>query len=246
MLKADGINCEVETGHAFDLAGGSSEILHINDLKGRQKLLKDYQIMVLSGGFSYGDHVRSGVVLARELTIEIGDNLREFIHQGGLILGVCNGFQVLGETGLLPEGIQSPDRITLTNNNIGHFRCDWTNLKTEKLSVCQFIAQTPAMVRMMVAHGEGRFYSTDQVVKNIENNKQVVFRYVNEGGNVTMDYPDNPNGSINAIAGLTDPTGRILGMMPHPERPSYNRKTGLFLPAGLELFQGMVNFTRQV
>src|SRR5579884_2723875 len=251
VIKTDGTNCDQETMYAFELAGASSKLVHMNELiKGDTKLC-DYQILAYSGGFSHGDDIASGKVLAVDIMSNLGDQMYEFKEQKkGLILGVCNGFQVLVRTGLLPFGKLGEMSATLTHNDVGHFRCDWTQLKVEK-SANPMLAALPEIVTYQVAHGEGKCYTNERVLENIEGEGLVAFRYVDRLGNPTQEYDANPNGSLNAIAGLTDPSGRILGLMPHPERfvkvtqyPNWRREPNIE-PQGLPLFKGMVDYARQ-
>jgi phosphoribosylformylglycinamidine synthase subunit PurQ / glutaminase len=258
VLQVDGVNCDRETADAWKLAGGEPEFVHINDfLLTPTKRLKDYQALLLSGGFSYGDYLKAGTVFGQELIIGLGDQLREFVHKGGMTLGICNGFQVLVRCGMLPKGrINTPDTMnqvdaTLINNSVGHFRADWVNMVVEKDTPCEFLRAMPNRVKYMVAHGEGRFHATSDVLSEIEAQKLVAFRYVDRLGAHTMEYPMNPNNSINAIAGVCDPSGRILGLMPHPERfvlkEQYDnwRREDLGKPHGLVLFEAMVKYARE-
>ncbi len=224
VLKTDGINCDEETSFAFNLAGGDAKIVHVNDLRNKKDNLSNYQILAIPGGFSHGDDVVSGKILAIELASFFSEELKKFIsRKGTLIIGICNGFQVLVRTGLLPFGKLGKMSATLTNNDSGHFECRWVNLKIETKSKCVFLnnltmKQFNNIVSYQVAHGEGKFFTDPQTLREIEKQKLVVFRYADGNGKPTQKYPDNPNGALNAIAGITDPTGRILGLMPHPER----------------------------
>lgn len=255
VLKTDGVNCDEELAYSFELAGGESQHVHINELIAGDRRLKDYQILALPGGFSYGDDIASGRVLANELAFRLRDEVHDFVEtRKGLVLGICNGFQVLVRTGLLPykkliRNLKDMD-VTLDFNNIGHFDCRWVNLSVED-SKCEFTKGMDKVVSMQVAHGEGKFYTTPGTLKEIEVQSLVAFRYTNRLGNPTMEVPFNPNGSVNSIAGITDLTGRILGLMPHPERfviktqhPNWRRTPGL-KPQGLPLFEGMVSYAKE-
>lgn len=225
VLKTDGTNCDEETKFAFELANGDPKIVHINELRSKKESLKNYQILALPGGFSYGDDIVSGKILATELTSFFAEELQEFIDgKNTLIIGICNGFQTLVRTGLLPFAKIGKMEVTLTNNDSGKFECRWINLKVEK-SKCVFLNNLTieqfnnnSIVSFQVAHGEGKFLAGPETIKKIEDKGLVTFRYADENGNPTQKYPQNPNGAINAIAGICDPTGRILGIMPHPER----------------------------
>lgn len=254
VLKTDGINCDEELAYSFELAGGEPQYVHINELIGKEARLSDYQILAIPGGFSYGDDIASGRVLANELTSRLRDEVQEFVEtKKGLVLGICNGFQVLVRTGLLPNRrlINTLDDMgaTLDFNNSGHFECRWVNLAVED-SKCEFTKNMDKIVSIQVAHGEGNFYAQPETLQDIEAQRLVAFRYCDVLGNPTQEYPLNPNGSINAIAGITDTTGRILGLMPHPERfvvrtqhPNWRRLENL-RPQGLPLFEGMVSYAK--
>lgn len=217
VLTTDGVNCNHETAYAFELAGGRPEQVHVNKLRSQPTLLENYQILALPGGFSYGDDVGSGRILAVELIAWLGQSLQAFVTRGGLIIGICNGFQVLVKTGLLPRTVLGHQEATLTDNDVGHFRCDWVELRIEP-SPCLFTQDlTGRVITLPVAHGEGKFIASDQTVQGIEDDHLVVIRYSSQAEPI-MEYPANPNGSVNAIAGVCDPTGQILGLMPHPER----------------------------
>lgn len=254
VLKTDGINCDEETAFAFNLVGGVAKIVHVNDLRSRRDNLSKYQILAIPGGFSYGDDVVSGKILAIELASFFSKELTKFIaRKNTLIIGVCNGFQVLIRTGLLPFGKLGEMSATLTNNDSGHFECRWVNLRIENKSHCVFLnnstmKQFDNLVSYQVAHGEGKFFTDPQTLKKIEQQGLVALRYVNENGKPTQKYPANPNGALNAIAGITDPTGRILGLMPHPERfvkveqhPNWRRIPNL-QPQGLPIFENMIKY----
>lgn len=249
ILKTDGINCDEETANAFETAGGQAEIVHVNQFRSKEDSLKNYQILTIPGGFSYGDDVFSGKILALELNSFLEDEIREFVYtKESLILGICNGFQVLVRTGLLPFGEIGQMKATLAHNESGHFECRWVNLNVETGSACSFLAGMDDFVSYQVAHGEGKFYAQPDVIEKIETDNLVVFRYANSLNNPTQDYPSNPNGSINAIAGVCDPTGRVLGLMPHPERfvrqyqyPNWRQKRD-HIPQGLQFFEKLVDY----
>ena len=253
ILQSDGTNCDNELFYAFKKVGGSPEFVHVNELRDKSRSLKDFDILALPGGFSYGDDIASGKILAIELISFLKAEIEKFKSGGGLIIGICNGFQTLVRTGLLPFGNLGKMDATLDNNDSGHFECRWIDLKSEK-SKCVFLKNS-YKGHFAVNHGEGKFFSQPSVIKKIEDQNLVVFRYVDESGNPTQEYPENPNGSINAIAGVTDPTGRILGMMPHPEKfvdstqyPNWRRETLLQAqdkPHGLFIFEDMVNYVKE-
>ncbi len=218
VLRADGINCDEETFHAFANAGAECAMVHINQLRRGEEKLAGYQILALPGGFSYGDDVHSGKVLAVELISFLKEQLTEFVDKGKLIIGICNGFQVLTGTGLLPYSRPGAVKTALMANGSGHFECRWVNLLVENTKCVFTRGMSGKVISMQVANGGGKFYTTPQTLRDIEDRGQIVFRYAGNDGRPTLSYPANPNGSLNAIAGICDSTGRIMGIMPHPER----------------------------
>ncbi len=219
VLRAAGTNCDKETIFAFEQAGATAEPVHINRLRETPNLLNDYQILVLAGGFSFGDDISAGKIFAVRLRHELGPQLAQFVQSDKLVLGICNGFQILVKAGLLPEpniNGQFIQKVTLSDNDSGRFQDQWVWLKSCSKK-CVFIGPDE-MIYLPIAHGEGKFIPHDDAtLAQLKANDQIVFRYVDEQGN-TGDYPINPNGSIDHIAGICDPSGRILGLMPHPER----------------------------
>lgn len=259
ILTTDGTNCDEELFYAFEKYGGDPKYVHVNQLRDKSQHLKNYQILALPGGFAYGDDVVSGKILAVELISFLKDQLQEFINKEGLVLGVCNGFQVLVRTGLLPFGNLGKMDATLAQNGSGHFECRFVKIKIEKSQarfLDPYVGQT---LDIAVNHGEGRFFARAQNLAKIERQKLVFCRYVDEAGEKTQKYPSNPSGSIKAIAGVCDPTGRILGLMPHPEKiidttqhPNWRRimiekgRPALrSLGAGRFIFEGMIKFVKQ-
>ncbi len=252
LLRTDGTNCDNETSYAFEKAGAECKMVHVNQLRTGEEDLSHYQLLVLSGGFSYGDDVHSGKILAVELTSFLKESLQSFVDSGKPILGICNGFQVLVRTGLLPDGRMGHINSTLMNNDSGRFECRWINTKVEE-SPCIFTrGMTGSIISMQSAHGEGKFFTDQEQLKKLENSNRVVFRYVNDSGSPTMEYPYNPNGSLNSIAGICDETGLVLGLMPHPERfvelhqhPNW-RRGHLESAHGLPVFINAVNYCQQM
>lgn len=220
VIRTAGTNCDAETLFAFEQCGSEGELVHINNLIAGEHNLADYQIMAIPGGFTYGDDVASGKVFAIELAQALGDMIQGFVDKGGLVIGICNGFQVLVKTGLLPDAkfTKSDDRpLTLTHNDSHKFEDRWVWLKADSNTKCVF-AEGEEMVYFPSAHGEGKLVArTPEIISDLEKNGQVVYRYVNKDGS-TPSYPADPNGSIGHIAGICDKTGRIFGLMPHPER----------------------------
>ena len=244
VLKTEGTNCDHESVHAFEVAGARAELVHVTELRSREKKLSDFHIVMIPGGFSYGDHIASGKAFAVELQTQLRPEIEDFVHdREGLALGVCNGFQVLVRGGLLPESAKFEQTATLTVNDSGEFECREVLLRAES-NRCVFIEDSEALLRLPVAHGEGKFEAPDQRLRELVENQQVVFRYADEFGVPTEAYPDNPNGSEGGIAGICDETGRILGMMPHPERRIFDHYPGK-PPDGQPIFQGMVDYVKK-
>jgi phosphoribosylformylglycinamidine synthase subunit PurQ / glutaminase len=217
ILKTDGTNCDQETAYAFAKAGGIPDIIPLNQLKKGTATLEPYSILAIPGGFSYGDDIASGKVFALELALYAREQLQRFVERGNLIIGICNGFQVLVQLGLLPFNSIGIKRAALLHNDSATFECRWITLRIEK-SLCLFTRQMEeTLIELQVAHGEGKLYVDDTTLAQIEQMNLVAVRYTHNGL-ATQEYPHNPNGSRHAIAGLCDPTGRIFGLMPHPER----------------------------
>ncbi len=253
ILKTDGINCDMEMSHAFEVAGADSDIVHVNQLRSGEKRLSDYSILAIPGGFSYGDDIASGKVLASELTSYLSDQLKQFAGEGKPILGVCNGFQVLVRTGLLPNRTIGEQQATLAENDIGRFECRWINLSVCQ-SACKFVRPEDFPVQpvpMQIAHGEGKFVASANDLRRMNENGQVVFRYTSSDMQEPDGYPDNPNGSLQNIAGICDASGLVLGMMPHPERSveafhPHRVLTGPARDAANVLFKGIVQYAREM
>lgn len=251
ILKADGINRDEDLAFAFKLGGADVKIVHINELRTKNEKLSNYNILGLPGGFSYGDDIASGKIQAIEMTTFLGVELRNFVDKKNTaVIGICNGFQALVRTGLVPFRTIDEMQVTLTNNDSGHFECRWINMKVQN-SACKFMkGMEDFIVSYPIAHGEGKFFADDKTLQEIENKNLVVFRYVDEGANPTMVYPKNPNGALNSIGGICDTTGRVLGLMPHPEcfvrkeqHPNW-RRMKIPKPHGLPLFENIVKFVR--
>jgi phosphoribosylformylglycinamidine synthase I len=214
LIRAPGTNCDLETEYAFQQAGASTRLVHVNRLIRREERLSDHQVLVIPGGFTYGDDISAGKILANELKLKLGDEIREFVDGGGLVFGVCNGFQTLVKAGILPGFTHNGGQpVTLTANDSGKFECRWVHLVVERDSPCVF---TKGMDRLYlpVNHGEGKFIADPEIVPQLN----TVLYYADEKGDTSAGYPHNPNGSMNNIAGICDGTGRIFALMPHPER----------------------------
>ena len=219
VIRTAGSNCDYETVHAFKHVGSEVDLVHINKIVTEKVKLDEFHILAIPGGFTYGDDISAGKVLANELKYKLKDQIQQFIENGKLIIGICNGFQVLVKAGLLPEiNLDGGDQqVTLTENDSGKFEDRWIYLQPNS-NKCIFTKGMTEPVYYPIAHAEGKFVPKDkETLKNLKKNDQVVFQYMNpEGG--SADYPWNPNGSVEDIAGICDPTGRIFGIMPHPER----------------------------
>jgi len=229
ILRVGGTNCDAETQRAFKDIGVQAEILHLNDVT-RNRSLLDYHALVFPGGFSYGDYVRAGAILAKGIVAKLNKDLKQFVKKERPILGLCNGFQVLVEAGLLPgfdEPSEMPQASLATNLPIG-YRCMWVHLKLENKGKCIFTRKVKedAVLRIPIAHGEGRFTfdkeKEEVYLERLYENDQLVFRYcTEEGEHADGKFPINPNGAFHDIAGICDSSGTVLGMMPHPERAYY-------------------------
>ena len=230
VLTGYGLNCDYETHFSLKLAGANPERVHINELlsgtrHGAGVRLDNYHILVLGGGFSWADDHGAGVVMAARLRYNVGEEIEEFIRKGKLILGICNGFQALVNLGLLPgfDGDYRSREVALTYNDSGNFVDTWVKLKVEEDTVCIF-TRGISTLELPVRHGEGKFYADQEILDRLIENDQVVMQYADEEGYPAQGrWPCNPNGSLYDIAGICDSTGRIFGIMPHPE--AYNHYT---------------------
>ena len=228
IMRVGGTNCDAETQRAFQELGVQAETVHVNELIKRRNLL-DYSLLVFPGGFSFGDYVRSGVIFARHLSAKLGKEMETFIDDGRPILGICNGFQIMVEYGLLPgfKGISEYPEASLANNSQG-YKCRWTYMKNENKGKCAFTSKIPQnkVLYMPIAHGEGRLLfpkeKEESLLKTLIDEDMLVFRYCTKDGTVADGaYPTNPNGSFYDIAGICNKEGNIFGLMPHPERAMY-------------------------
>lgn len=255
IITGYGLNCEAETEHALRLAGAEVDRIHLNDLIAAPECLANYHLLMLIGGFSYGDHIAAGRAFAIRLKFGLHEHLTSFVAGGGLVMGICNGFQTLCKLGLLP-GFGEGQLVTLTHNDSSVFRDDWVRLRVNPNSPCVFTKGIDVL-DLPIRHGEGKFLTLNaDVLSQLMLNGQIAYQYCDANGEPTQDFPANPNGSVEAIAGICDPSGRIFGTMPHPEaailpehHPDYHlkRELGETLSEGpgFKLFQNAVDFIRE-
>jgi phosphoribosylformylglycinamidine synthase len=248
ILRTAGTNCDYETAFAFEKAGARAEFVHINQIIRKEKRLSDYQILAIPGGFTYGDDIAAGKILANELRYCLQDEVGKFIEDGKPVIGICNGFQVLVKAGLLPGGDSFKQTVTLTNNDSGKFEDRWIYLRapehqstrapehqstrapehqstrapehrsTRAPVKCIWTNDIPAIIELPVAHGEGKFVPRDKEVLEKLQQNSQIVFQYVDAAGKLSGYPANPNGSVENIAGICDEKGLILGLMPHPER----------------------------
>lgn len=257
VLRTAGINCDEEVMHAWRLVGADPTLAHVNALTQEPSLIDDYKIITIPGGFSYGDDIAAGTILAQRILHDLVDRMRALVERGGGILGICNGFQVLVKTDLLPGGDSGSNKVTVTFNDSAKFEARWVKLEV-CTNRCPFL--TPAKelnaesagrvyLEMPVEHAEGRVVTAgDSIADELQRRGQIAVRYVDSEGRYDS-YPANPNGSTSGIAGLCDSTGRIFGLMPHPDRhfqhthhPLWTSRDPQGLPDGLSVFQNAVDY----
>ncbi|MDR4505385.1 MAG: phosphoribosylformylglycinamidine synthase I [Candidatus Scalindua sp.] len=257
IIRTAGTNCDYETRYALERVGASVDMIHINQLVKEKELLELYQMVVLPGGFTYGDDIAAGKVLANQLRYHLLDDLLRFVDEGKLIVGICNGFQVLVKMGLLPgvngsASSQEPrgQAFTLTYNDSSKFEDRWVYVKA--FSNKSVFIEKDTILYIPVAHAEGKFIGrSEEALELLFRSGQIVFKYVDKEGNES-GYPWNPNGSLANIAGVCDPTGRILGIMPHPERyieptqhPRWTREGLKDEGDGMVIFRKAVDYMRE-
>ncbi len=253
ILTGYGINCDVETGWAFQMAGAQRiDRVHVNRIINNEVNLDDYQILVFPGGFSFGDHISSGRVLGLKVKKEMGDKIEKFIAEKKLVLGICNGFQVLVKTGILPgkrDGVFGKQVATLACNDSAKYEDRWVVIKPNPDNKSPFLKGISSF-KVAVRHGEGKFTAPNYIMREIRSSNMIAFQYVDEKDEVAVSYPENPNGSDLSIAGITNYNGNVLGLMPHPEvyinrtqHPRWTRDDTLEESGeGLQLFKNAVNY----
>jgi phosphoribosylformylglycinamidine synthase len=247
ILRAPGANCDQETEFAFTRAGALADRIHIQRLRDNPRLLSQYQILAIPGGFTYGDDVAAGKILASQLQHFLGEQFRQFRDKERLIVGICNGFQVLLKAGLLLQPDEDGPLATLAHNESGKFEDRWVRLEARP-GKCPFLRGCTHL-QLPVAHGEGNFVAREPwILQGLEQAGQVVLRYIDGAGQLAS-YPGNPAGSQGGVAGICDPSGRVLGLMPHPERhilptqhPQWTRLGLAPEGDGLRLFRNAVEF----
>jgi phosphoribosylformylglycinamidine synthase len=252
VLRAPGTNCDRETAFAFEKAGGHADLVHINRLLENPKLPDDYQVLCLPGGFSYGDDIAAGRILANQIRHHLRETLQAFKAAEKLILGICNGFQILIKSGvLLPDDPAAGPSATLTWNNSGKYEDRWVHLVTDPQH-CVFLQGVDRMY-LPIAHAEGRFVVPDATqLQRFQTHHQLALRYCDDDAlahDAVLPFPINPNGSIANVAGVCDETGRVLGLMPHPERhidptqhPRWTRGEARDPGDGLAIFANAVRY----
>ncbi|MDF1661537.1 MAG: phosphoribosylformylglycinamidine synthase I [Planctomycetota bacterium] len=236
VLRGPGSNCDHETEFALAKAGAAAIRVHVNRLLNPEHethRLDHYDLLVIPGGFTYADDIAAGRVLANKLRFHLKPQLDAFIAAKKPVLGICNGFQILLDLGLL--NVSKQRSASLSFNDSGRFECRWSKLKVNKKSPCQFLRGLDNEVVYPIAHGEGKFVTTPESLAALEAENRVVFRYS------ASSYPENPNGSHGDIAGICDSTGLILGLMPHPERAQSNRKDPHMMAMGQKIFENLVS-----
>jgi phosphoribosylformylglycinamidine synthase len=253
VLRVGGTNCDLEVKVALEDLRLQTEILHMNQLK--KMRLSDYHMLVFPGGFSYGDYIRAGAIWGREMITKFKRDLETFVDEEKLVMGICNGFQVLVEAGLLPgNGISGVPTATLANNSSAKYECRWIRLRVEgERTPFAKTMKVGKVVRIPIGHGEGRFLlPSEGALKELIKGGQVVFRYAMPDGKPAGGaYPYNPNGAVYDIAGICNKKGNVMGMMPHPERaffgwqlPSWGTKPPEY-GDGRAIFEGAIGYLKR-
>ncbi len=270
ILAGYGLNCDYETEYSLKRAGAQAQRIHINELIHRERSapetgLSDHHILVFGGGFSWADDHGAGTILASKLKSNIGEKIYRFIEEGKLIIGICNGFQSIVNMGLLPgfDHNYSERRVAITANDSGNFIDSWVNLKINPASPCVF-TKGLTHIELPVRHGEGKFFASETDINLLSSNNQIVMQYADQDYEIAHGkWPSNPNGSLKDIAGICDPTGRIFGLMPHPEafhsymnHPDWTRRKEALLREGkgienkkgdgILIFKNAVDYVQQM
>lgn len=250
ILHATGTNRDHDAAEALAIAGAVPEIVHLNQLRAGKRNWQDYQMLVLPGGFSYADALGAGKLLALELKVYFAEEVRAFVSSGKPVIGICNGFQALVKSGILPDPTanESHPAATLTFNARGHFECRWVTLQPQS-STCLWTHGLSEPIYCPVAHGEGNFLTQqDETGAWLKANDQIALVYTRPNGQPAHgDYPYNPNGSVMDIAGICNPGGNVLGLMPHPENHIFSHQhprwtRGESSGSGLPLFMNGVQY----
>lgn len=248
ILSGYGLNCEEETAFAFKLAGAEADIIHLNDLISGQKNFKNYQIMAIPGGFSYGDDIGSGSAFANRIKNNLWEKINLFVQKDRLVIGICNGFQIMANLGLLGP-------LALTHNDSARYTVRWVDLKVKnKTPWLKGIRTIP----LPIAHGEGKFFASTKILEQLRKNSLIALQYTKGEMCQYQNLDFNPNGSLKDVAGVTDKTGRLFGLMPHPERAIFfhhlpnwpllkeqYKRVGKEFPKfgpGLQIFENGVNY----
>jgi phosphoribosylformylglycinamidine synthase len=254
ILRTAGVNCDRETAHAFELAGAAVDFLHVNQLLTNPAAMGEYQILAVPGGFSYGDDIAAGRIFANQIRHHLADAFNDFVAAQKPIIGICNGFQVLVKTDLLPGRVAGREgqSCTLTNNDCGRFVDRWVHL-AGRSKKCVWTAGIERL-ELPIAHGEGKFVPADDGVRRaLWDDDQVALVYTRaDGSPAGGSAPDNPNGSTDDIAGVCDASGLVFGLMPHPERfvdaiqhPAWTRRGVTGAGEGLAVFENAVRHVAQ-
>jgi len=252
VLQARGSNRDYDAMQALELAGAAAEGVPLNHLRDGKKRWADYQMLLLPGGFSYADALGAGKLLAIDLNSYFADEINAFVAAGKPVIGVCNGFQALVKSGILPGAGDGAGAATLTFNAAGHFECRWVSMQPVS-QACIWTRGLDDMIECPIAHGEGNFQVADPAFSNLlVSQDQVALTYVHaDGVPANGDYPANPNGSLLDIAGICNPQGNVLGLMPHPENHVFahqhpQRTRGLQQGSGLKLFKNGVKYAKDL
>jgi phosphoribosylformylglycinamidine synthase len=218
VITGFGLNCERETSAAFRLVGAEPAQVHLNDLLAGARCLAEFHILAFIGGFSFGDHLGAGTVFANRVKFRLRDQLESFIADGKLVIGICNGFQTLTRLGLVPalDHAYFTPQAALAHNDSGTFRDDWVHLRCDPASPCIFTRGLDRL-RLPIRHGEGKFAADDATLDRLAAEHLAVMHYTDPEGRTGAGFPHNPNGALRDIAGICDPSGRVFGLMPHPE-----------------------------